>query len=70
MDVDSIIEECGIEISARKIARSISEKSREYILTRDSNLLKELSELIQDRDKVYDFDKEVIKKYLKLNWEE
>lgn len=66
IDIDKVINECGIEISIDNIIQEISKKINEYKLNRDEKTSKELQQLLQDRDKIYNFDKETIKKYLNI----
>ena len=64
MYIDDIINEHGIELARDKIAVLISDKLDEYKKTRNKDIQKELSGLLEDRDKIYNNDKETIKKYL------
>ena len=64
MYIDDIINEHGIELARDKIAVLISDKLDEYKKTRNKDIQRELSGLLEDRDKIYNNDKETIKKYL------
>ncbi len=70
INIDKIINECGIEISIDNIIQDISKKISEYKSNRDENTLKEIQQLLQDRDKIYNFDKETISKYLNITNED
>lgn len=66
INMDQIINECGIEIGIDNIIQEISKKISKYKSNRDENTLKEIQQLLQDRDKIYNFDKEIIKKYITI----
>ena len=66
VDVDKVINECGIEVGIDNIIQEISKKTKEYKLNKNQETLKELQQLLQDREKIYNFDKETIKKYLNI----
>jgi hypothetical protein len=65
MEQEKLIEEYGLELAIEKVAQMISEKIDMYKETNDEEKMKELTELILDREKIYKNDKETIKKYLK-----
>ena len=62
---EKLIEEYGLELAIEKVAQMITEKIDMYKETNDEEKMKELTELILDREKIYKNDKETIKKYLK-----
>ncbi len=65
MEQEKLIEEYGLELAIEKVAQMITEKIDMYKETNDEEKMKELTELILDREKIYKNDKETIKKYLK-----
>lgn len=65
MEQEKLIEEYGFELAIEKVAQMITEKIDMYKETNDEEKMKELTELILDREKIYKNDKETIKKYLK-----
>lgn len=65
MEREKLIEEYGLELAIEKIAQMITEKIDMYKETNEEEKMKELTELILDREKIYKNDKETIKKYLK-----
>lgn len=65
MELEELIKEFGIDIAIEKITPIISEKIEEYTKTKDENVKKELAELLEDRDNIYNEDEEVIRKYVK-----
>lgn len=65
MEQEKLIEEYGLELAIEKIAQMITEKIDMYKETNEKEKMKELTELILDREKIYKNDKETIKKYLK-----
>ena len=64
MNNEDVIKEHGIELARDQIAILISRKLDEYKETRNKDIQKELSSLLEDREKIYNNDKETIKKYL------
>lgn len=67
IDLDKVINECGIEVGIDRITPIIAEKIRAYKNNRDEKTAQELTELLKDRENIYNFDKETIKKYIKLD---
>ncbi len=65
MEQEKLIEEYGLELAIEKVAQMITEKIDMYKETNEKEKMKELTELILDREKIYKNDKETIKKYLK-----
>mgnify|MGYP004728547855 FL=1 len=65
MEQEKLIEEYGLELAIEKVAQMITEKIDMYKETNDEEKMKDLTELILDREKIYKNDKETIKKYLK-----
>ena len=65
MEREKLIEEFGLELTIEKVAQMITEKIDMYKETNEKEKMKELTELILDREKIYKNDKETIKKYLK-----
>ncbi|HJJ05731.1 MAG TPA: hypothetical protein OIM45_07860 [Clostridiaceae bacterium] len=65
MEREKLIEEFGLELAIEKVAQMITEKIDMYKETNEKEKMKELTELILDREKIYKNDKETIKKYLK-----
>lgn len=65
MEREKLIEEYGLELAIEKVAQMITEKIDMYKETNEKEKMKELTELILDREKIYKNDKETIKKYLK-----
>lgn len=63
MDKEEMIKEYGIEIAIEKIAQMITEVTEQYKKTREENLKEQLLNLIKDRDKVYNNDTDIIRKY-------
>lgn len=63
MDKEEMIKEYGIEIAIEKIAQMITEVTEQYKETREENLKEQLLNLIKDRDKIYNNDKDIIRKY-------
>lgn len=63
MDKEEMIKEYGIEIAIEKIAQMITEVTEQYKKTREENLKEQLLNLIKDRDRVYNNDKDIIRKY-------
>lgn len=66
MNQEDVVNEHGIELAIGEIALIISQKIDEFKITRDKKIEQELSELIDDRNKIYNNDKETIKKYLNM----
>jgi len=69
MSEDDIINEYGIDFAIESITCLISQKMDEYKNTRDQKIQEELSNLIEERNKIYNNDEEIIRKYLKLGRE-
>lgn len=67
MDENQIIEEFGIEFAIETIAEQISKEIDKYKEAKDEESARKLAELIEDRKKIYENDKETIKKYVKIN---
>ena len=67
MNEDQIIEEVGVEIAIERIIPLISEEINKYKKTRDKESSKKLAELLEDRKKIYAYDKDTIRKYIKFN---
>lgn len=67
MDENQIIEEFGIELAIETIAEQISKEIDKYKEAKDEESARKLAELIEDRKKIYENDKETIKKYVKIN---
>lgn len=65
MDKEEIVKEYELEIALENIVICISEKIDKYKATRDKQTKKELSVLLEDREKIYGHDEQTIKKYLK-----
>lgn len=63
MDKEEMIKEYGIEIAIEKISQMLVEVTEKYKKTREENLKEQLLNLIKDRDKVYNNDKDIIRKY-------
>jgi hypothetical protein len=53
-----------IDIAKENLSIKTNEKMEEYKKSNDSNTKKELMELLKDRQELFSFNKEVIKKYL------
>lgn len=70
INIDKIINECGIEIGIDNVIQEISNKIYDYKSNRNENTLKEIQQLLQDRDKIYNFDKETTRKYLNIHKED
>ena len=66
MDINKTINEYGIDLGIDMIIQKISEKTNEYRLNPNENTAKEIEQLLIDRNKIYDFDKQTIMKYMKL----
>ena len=64
MDVNDVIKEHGIELAIERITELISKKIDEYQKTREKEVQNELSVLLEDRNKIYNNDRETINKYL------
>ena len=64
MDLEEIVKEHGIELAIEKISPKIAEKIKIYSETKDKNIQKELAQLLEDREKIYSNNKEIIQKYL------
>lgn len=62
MEQEKLIEEYGLELAIEKVAQMITEKIDMYKETNDEEKMKELTELILDREKIYKNDKETVKK--------
>ena len=67
MNEDKIIEEFGIEFAIQNISSIISKKIDEYKKSKSKDIEEQLVELLKDKEKIYDNNKEIIKKYLKKN---
>lgn len=67
MGEDEILEQFGIEFAIENIASLISKKIDEYKINKNEKTEFELSELLKDKEKIYQNDKDVIKKYLRGN---
>ena len=61
-----IIEKCGMELATEKVVLLISKKIDEYEKKKDKNIIKEVANLLNDREKIYNNDNETIKKYIKI----
>ena len=53
MEQEKLIEEYGLELAIEKVAQMITEKIDMYKETNDEEKMKELTELILDREKIY-----------------
>lgn len=67
MGEDEILEQFGIEFAIENIASLISKKIDEYKINKNEKIEFELSELLKDKEKIYQNDKDVIKKYFRGN---
>lgn len=65
MDNNELIKEFGIEIAIEKIAQKITELTEQYKVNKNKDLKNQIVDLMKDRDKVYQNDKDVIMKYCK-----
>ena len=65
MDNEKLIKEFGIEIAIEKIAQKITELTEQYKENKNKDLKKQILDLMKDRDKIYQNDKDVIMKYCK-----
>ena len=61
-----IIEKCGMELATEEVILLISKKIDEYEKKKDKNIIKEVANLLNDREKIYNNDNETIKKYIKI----
>ena len=64
MDLEEIVKEHGIELAIEKITPKVAQKIKEYRDTKDKEVQKQLIQLLEDREKIYCNDEEIIKKYL------
>ena len=64
---EKLLNEYGIEFGIEIITKQISKKMDEYRKTKDKKVEKELTMLINDKEKIYNGDMETIKKYVKLS---
>lgn len=64
MEQEKLIEEYGLELAIEKVAQMITEKIDMYKETNDEEKMKELTELILDREKYIKWQRNN-KKYLK-----
>ena len=65
MNEDEIIREYGIEFAIETISLQISDKMEEYKNKHDEKSKEELAKLLENREKIYNGNKEIIRKYLK-----
>lgn len=65
MDNNELVKEFGIEIAIEKIAQKITELTEQYKVNKNKDLKNQIVDLMKDRDKVYQNDKNVIMKYCK-----
>lgn len=65
MDNNELVKEFGIEIAIEKIAQKITELTEQYKVNKNKDLKNQIVDLMKDRDKVYQNDKDVIMKYCK-----
>mgnify|MGYP005771402125 CR=1 FL=1 len=64
MNIEDISKEFEIEFAIEKLAREMRKKLDQYRETKDKEIQKEIMKLLEDREKIYSNDNEVIKKYL------
>ena len=64
MEQKRLIEENGMKIAIQKILLQINTKIQKYKETKKESLKMEIAELLKDRDLVYSYNKDTIKKYL------
>lgn len=64
MNIEEIGKEFEIEFAIEKLAQEMRKKLDEYAKTKDKESQKEIMMLLEDREKIYSNDNEVIKKYL------
>lgn len=65
MDNNELVKEFGIEIAIEKIAQKITELTEQYKVNKNKDLKNQIVDLMKDRDKIYQNDKDVIMKYCK-----
>ncbi len=65
MDKSEIFKDFEVEASIENLIQKISQKIEEYKSKKDEKTKKELAQLIEDRNKIYNLDEETIKKYIK-----
>ncbi len=66
MKKEDVLKEYGIEFAIETITPLIKQKMEEYKETRDSKIVRELADLLKDRDEIYNNNTDVIKKYVKI----
>lgn len=64
MNIEDINKEFEIEFAIEKLAQEMRRKLDQYRETKDKEIQKEIMKLLEDREKIYSNDNEVIKKYL------
>ena len=64
MNIEDISKEFEIEFAIEKLAQEMRKKLDQYRETKDKEIQKEIMKLLEDREKIYSNDNEVIKKYL------